>query len=507
MNTKVTDLGVKFKRVTTLPESTEIGNEEKYDVVLVSYPFEPRDLTIPFKWDAKNGDYVDAMLKVVDRAKSLVSDSGILLVYGLPRWLPYTAVYLDRTMIFKYWIALKTKNALTDESYLEACHLGVLVFTNHKTKSKINKVRYPHIFCRQCGDFLADWGGKKHLRHPDGPVVSDVWDDRDDFVDEKWKLTEGTISRLMQLTAQPDGSVLYIDLDRGNDSNHSFSPSLLPSQNPRIALNGNMKLTNNVTKVRNRLFLGSCTKIMADWVARGDVQFDLIFADPPYNLQKNYGKIDDKLRDQEYLEWCNEWLGLCTELLSPEGTLYVLNLPKWCYQHAVFLNDKLFFQRWIVWDALSDPRGNMMPAHYGLLVYTKNETKFTFHKPEPVPQMNLCLRPKCIKSRIPNLHAEVVSDLWYDVHRIKHKRDRDAHPCQLPPKLLERVIQMSSNQGDLVFDPFLGTGTTVSVAKRLGRAYTGIDIDEDYLSISESRLERISTLSDRQQLVLPLENL
>ena len=129
-----------------------------------------------------------------------------------------------------------------------------------------------------------------------------------------------------------------------------------------------------------------------------------------------------------------------------------------------------------------------MPAHYGLLVFTKDESDFTYHKPSSVPVMDLCLRPNCIRDRVLGGPREEVSDIWYDVHRIKHKRDRDAHPCQLPPKLLERTISMSSNPGELVFDPFLGTGTTVSVAKRLGRAYAGIDIDESYIKISENRI-------------------
>jgi len=86
---------------------------------------------------------------------------------------------------------------------------------------------------------------------------------------------------------------------------------------------------------------------------------------------------------------------------------------------------------------------------------------------------------------------ENLSSIWHDVHRIKHKRDRDAHPCQLPEKLLKRVISLSSNQGDAVMDCFLGTGTSAVVAKKLDRHSVGIEADKSYISITENRLSQI----------------
>lgn len=132
-----------------------------------------------------------------------------------------------------------------------------------------------------------------------------------------------------------------------------------------------------------------------------------------------------------------------------------------------------------------------MPAHYGLLLYTNHPTKFTYNQMPSIPKMDQCLRPKCITGRPPDAPREELSDIWYDVHRIKHKRDRDEHPCQLPVKLLERIIQLSSNPGDTVLDPFLGTGTTAVVAKKLGRHYVGLDIDPKYREIAEAKLDAI----------------
>ena len=83
----------------------------------------------------------------------------------------------------------------------------------------------------------------------------------------------------------------------------------------------------------------------------------------------------------------------------------------------------------------------------------------------------------------------LVSDVWTDIHRIKHNKYRDTHPCQLPIHLLERIILMTSDEGDIILDPFSGTGTTAIAAKRLGRQYIGFDIDKNYVVASLHKLE------------------
>jgi site-specific DNA-methyltransferase (adenine-specific) len=85
--------------------------------------------------------------------------------------------------------------------------------------------------------------------------------------------------------------------------------------------------------------------------------------------------------------------------------------------------------------------------------------------------------------------------VWTDIHRIKHNKYRDEHPCQLPVHLLERIILMASDEGDIVLDPFSGTGTTALAAKRLGRRFIGLELDADYARISESKLQRETATS------------
>jgi site-specific DNA-methyltransferase (adenine-specific) len=245
-------------------------------------------------------------------------------------------------------------------------------------------------------------------------------------------------------------------------------------------------------KMLNVVHLGDAVEILKHYP---DNSIDLVFADPPYNLDKAYHVYDDERADEEYVKWCNAWLEEYVRILKPTGSLYVLNLPRWTMYHAAFLNQRLYFQNWIVWDALSEPRGKLMPAHYGLLFYTKHPTDFTFNYDEvgKLDARYYCLRSSCIRKRkAMGVDDKMpLTDIWWDIHRIKHKRDRDYHPCQLPDALMERIISLSTNEGDIVLDAFCGTGTTPVTAVRLGRRYVAIDIDEKYVSMTREKIAEV----------------
>ncbi|MFW9992961.1 MAG: DNA-methyltransferase [Candidatus Odinarchaeota archaeon] len=254
---------------------------------------------------------------------------------------------------------------------------------------------------------------------------------------------------------------------------------------------------------RNCIYQGDCLEIMEQFSSNC---VDLVFTDPPYNLQKNYGSYSDDLASKEYIEWCNKWLYQLFRILKPSGSLFLLNLPKWSIYHAIFLDKYMYRQNWIVWDALSVPRGKIMPAHYSILYYTGSRENYTFNEIATKARESFCQRESCIKKRErdPTVSKEPLSDLWFDLHRIRHRKDRDPHPCQLPLALVERIILLASNRGDLVFDPFMGVGTTAIVAKLLGRDYAGIEIDTEYVAISEQKIA--SQESYRDQLRIANKN-
>jgi hypothetical protein len=130
------------------------------------------------------------------------------------------------------------------------------------------------------------------------------------------------------------------------------------------------------------------------------------------------------------------------------------------------------------------------------LFYTKSAKGFKFYEIRaPHKRCRVCgSHLKDYGGKKDQMHpfGALVSDVWTDIHRIRHNTRRDEHPCQLPIHLLERIVLMSTDPGDLVLDPFLGTGTTAIAAKALGRHYIGLEIDPFYKQIAEAKLARVT---------------
>ena len=231
-----------------------------------------------------------------------------------------------------------------------------------------------------------------------------------------------------------------------------------------------------------------------------DDSVDVTFADPPFNLKKKYNGYKDSLEIQQYLEWCQKWVGEMVRVTKPTGSIFLHNIPKWLTYYAGFLNKIAYFRHWISWDAPTSPMGkSLQPAHYGILYYAKDLKKNKYYEIRlPHKRCRKCgYLLKDYGGKKAKLHpfGPLVSDVWTDIHRVKHNKYRDEHPCQLPIHLLERVILMSSDEGDIILDPFIGTGTTAIAAKRMGRHYIGFDIDDKYIQITENKLARENELS------------
>jgi site-specific DNA-methyltransferase (adenine-specific) len=241
----------------------------------------------------------------------------------------------------------------------------------------------------------------------------------------------------------------------------------------------------------DKIIVGDCVKVL-----RGipDNSVDVCFADPPFNLRKRYRKYDDRKEQKEYLDWCKHWICELVRVTKPTGSIFVHNLPKWLTHYAAILDRLAHFRHWVAWDAMSAPLGKtLMPAHYGILFYTKSPKGFKFHEIRaPHKRCRLCDGfLKDYGGKVDQRHAfgQLVSDVWTDIHRLRHRKRRDEHPCQLPIHLLERVILMSTDPGDVVLDPFLGTGTTAIAAKQLGRHFIGIEMDRTYARIAREKVQ------------------
>jgi len=247
-----------------------------------------------------------------------------------------------------------------------------------------------------------------------------------------------------------------------------------------------------------RLYQGDCVDLM-----RGldSDSVDTIFADPPFNLSKLYpSSINDNLKTERYLEWCEAWLSECIRLLRQGGSLFLWNLPRWNAEIAAFLAGRLTFVHWIAVDIkYSLPiQGRLYPSHYSLLYFVKGPQARVFH-PDRLP-MQVC--PHCAgdlrdyggyKAKM-NPKGVNLSDVWWDIAPVRHaKYKRRNGANELPLKVMDRVIEMSTDEGDLVFDPFGGSGTTYMAAELKGRRWLGVEIgptDDIVRRFAEKELDR-----------------
>lgn len=243
----------------------------------------------------------------------------------------------------------------------------------------------------------------------------------------------------------------------------------------------------------NIIYHGDCLEVLRS-ISTDSV--DMTFADPPFNLNKKYNSYKDRKSLESYLDWCKQWLSEMVRVTKPTGSIFVHNIPKWLTYYVAFLNEIADFKHWISWDAMSTPLGKtLMPTHYGILFYAKDKKLNKFyeirHPHKRCRKCNVLLKDYGGKKAGLHPFGPLVSDVWTDLHRIKHAKNRDKHPCQLPETVLERLILMTTDEGDLVLDPFNGTGTTVIAAKCLGRKYIGIELDKHYVSMAEEKLQGV----------------
>ncbi len=210
---------------------------------------------------------------------------------------------------------------------------------------------------------------------------------------------------------------------------------------------------------------------------------DLVFADPPFNLSKVYDEgIDDALSTTDYIDWCFTWISECVRILKPGGSLFIYNIPKWTSIFSEFLNKRLTLRSWIAVDMkFSLPlSGRLYPAHYGLLYYIKGEKPNTFNNQRiPIQTCRHCggeIKDYGGYKNKMNPRGVNVSDVWADIYPVRHKSQKNRAYNELSVKMLDRIISMSTNPGDVVFDPFGGSGTTFIVAEMLGRRWLGSEM-------------------------------
>ncbi|MDP8237962.1 MAG: DNA methyltransferase [Candidatus Hatepunaea meridiana] len=250
-------------------------------------------------------------------------------------------------------------------------------------------------------------------------------------------------------------------------------------------------------KIINRTICQDVFEIL-DWMPANSI--DLIFADPPYNLTKSFNDLAfQKIPLNEYEKWLNLWIPKLLRLLKPTSSIYICG--DWRSSAAIHtVLEKYFIVRnRITWErekgrgAKKNWKNCSEDIWFGTVSddYRFNLESVKLNRKVLAPYTHNNGKPKdweeTDNGRFRITHP---SNIWTDLTvPFWSMPENTDHPTQKPEKLLAKIILASSQEGDIIFDPFLGAGTTSVVAKKLNRQYIGIEIDETYCCLAEKRLE------------------
>ena len=215
-----------------------------------------------------------------------------------------------------------------------------------------------------------------------------------------------------------------------------------------------------------------------------DCSIDLIVADPPYNVGKDYGNGSDRQQFEDYISFTKQWLGECHRVLKQDGTIYVfIGFRYISYLYQILEHDlKMNFVNWISWhytQGIGKTKG-FSPRHDDILMFSKSE-KYKFN-------LDSIRIPQKFYRRINNMRGANPGDVWEVSHIHYCQKNRQSHPTQKPEALVERMVLASSNENDTVLDPFSGSGTTLRVCQQLGRNAIGIELNAEYVEQIKQRL-------------------
>lgn len=238
-----------------------------------------------------------------------------------------------------------------------------------------------------------------------------------------------------------------------------------------------------------------------------DKSVDLIVTSPPYNIDIKYGnktskgkiveskgvKYADKMDEDAYRELLSRVFNECKRVLKDDGSIWIniknrlvkdsIVPPFWIQEYF----QDMYLKNLIVWnfDWGGSTSRRFAPRYEFVFWYTKDSKNYKFNLEDvKIPALNY--RPDRYKSQLKN-----PSDVWRISMVSGNFQERTSHPAQYPEELIERIILTSSNEGDVVLDPFMGSGTTAVVAKKFERNYIGYEIEKEYLDIANQRLSNV----------------
>jgi modification methylase len=253
---------------------------------------------------------------------------------------------------------------------------------------------------------------------------------------------------------------------------------------------------------------GDC---IAEMARLPDKSVDMIFADPPYNLQlggdlfrPEGGKVDacdddwDKFDSlATYDDFTREWLAEARRILKDDGTIWVIGSYHNIYRVGALLQDADF---WILNDIVWR-KANPMPNFRGTRFTNAHETLLWCAKDEKARYTFNYRAMKALNDDL-QMRSDWVLPICAGAERVKDDAGDKAHPTQKPEALLYRILLACTKPGDVVLDPFFGTGTTGAVARRLGRKWIGIERERSYVKVARQRIDATLPLDESAMTVM-----
>ncbi|MCH9021909.1 MAG: site-specific DNA-methyltransferase [Planctomycetes bacterium] len=263
-------------------------------------------------------------------------------------------------------------------------------------------------------------------------------------------------------------------------------------------------------QTENTILHGDCIKVLKKLLAdnSGEGFADLIFADPPFNIGYDYDTYNDNVDYKDYVEWTKSWMQCNRDALRDNGSLWIAIGDDYAAEVKIIARElELTLRNWIIWYYTfgQHTKRKFSRSHTHIFYFVKNAKDFIFNDMEVrVPSA----RQTTYNDKRADSRGKLPDDTWilrpaeltdgFKPHEDTWCHNRVCgtfkertgfHGCQMPEKLLERIIKVASHEGDLVLDPFSGSGTTTAAAAKLNRRYLGIDLSKNYVKEGLQRLK------------------
>jgi site-specific DNA-methyltransferase (adenine-specific) len=249
----------------------------------------------------------------------------------------------------------------------------------------------------------------------------------------------------------------------------------------------------------DQIIHGDC---IAGMKALPDESVDLVIADPPYNLSKDFGQWKERERKVEWLPWCKQWIDECKRVLKPQGSIFIYGIHHHlCWLQCYLYEIELVYRRQIIWHYENGFAGytKSLSAHYEPLLWFSKGEGYTYHPIREPYKSTDRLKHKIIKNGkewSPHPDGRLAGDVWkFPVLAGRRFRDEKVdHPTQKPLSISTRIVEHFSNKGETVLIPFAGSGSECVAARMKERHFVGFELNPKYITIANARLKQLSEM-------------